>query len=102
MIYEEPGGSRPSGDGVVPLDSMEYCREWAPEVDVRVEQLDNCDHRGVLKDPRFHEILRSLLLAPGGPSRPPDASGIADLRWQAAKDDPDPDAGGCCVGCTVF
>eukprot|EP00443_Scrippsiella_acuminata_P023602 CAMPEP_0115363512 /NCGR_PEP_ID=MMETSP0270-20121206/103281_1 /TAXON_ID=71861 /ORGANISM="Scrippsiella trochoidea, Strain CCMP3099" /LENGTH=424 /DNA_ID=CAMNT_0002786161 /DNA_START=204 /DNA_END=1478 /DNA_ORIENTATION=+ len=69
MVYEQSGGSKYSGDGVVPFDSMEYCRAWAGHVDLQVKYLDDVDHRGLLKDPGFHDLLRQ-----------------ACRRWQAAKD----------------
>lgn len=61
IIYEEPGGPTPSGDGVVPFDSMEHCRSWAPSVQVKVEHVEGAQHRDLLLHPRFMEVLAEAL-----------------------------------------
>jgi len=55
-IYE--GG----GDGVVPRCSMEHCLAWKEGTDVRVERIPGAEHRVVLHDKRFTEVLSEQVL----------------------------------------
>mmetsp|Transcript_100989 Transcript_100989/g.324254 ORF Transcript_100989/g.324254 Transcript_100989/m.324254 type:complete len:806 (-) Transcript_100989:2-2419(-) len=101
MVYEQEGGSEPSGDGTVPLASMEHCRSWSKQLDLRVEHLEGAVHSTMLFDERFHDIIKSALVP-----APSDADsgrhllqaaisgGSGDLGaaprkhiWQAAKDE---------------
>jgi Lecithin:cholesterol acyltransferase len=53
-----------SGDGTVPFWSLQHSRTWASpgKCDVTVYELDGAEHREILADKRFHEILASVLL----------------------------------------
>lgn len=48
---------RKSGDGTVPYWSLQHVRTWEPECQVSVHELDGAEHREILADARFHEIL---------------------------------------------
>lgn len=73
IVYEEPGGWHPAGDGVVPFASMEHCRAWGSDMEVSVEHVDGCSHRELLTHPRFMEVL-SEAVRPGRAPRVPDTS----------------------------
>jgi Lecithin:cholesterol acyltransferase len=64
-----PGGKtittrHASGDGTVPFWSLQHSRTWASPgtCDVEVYEIDGAEHREILADKRFHEILASCLL----------------------------------------
>lgn len=46
-----------SGDGTVPYWSLQHVQSWQNECNVSVEELEGAEHREILADPRFHEIL---------------------------------------------
>jgi hypothetical protein len=47
-----------AGDGTVPYYSMEHCRNWQGiACDVQIIELEGADHREILADERFHEII---------------------------------------------
>lgn len=56
-------GKPRSGDGTVPYASLAYCKKWRKEIKVRVEELEGADHRVILRDKRFHRLVRSPLSA---------------------------------------
>jgi len=99
IVYEEPVGSRATGDGVVPLASLEHCRSWAKRVDVRVEQLPGVVHGPMLADETFHQVLRIALaedrtpahmgrvLLAGALAASSEPAPQKTRIWQAAKDD---------------
>jgi len=62
IAYEMPNADRPSGDGVVPFDSMEHCKKWADSLELRVEHLEKGTHREMLSDKRFHQVLLRALV----------------------------------------
>jgi hypothetical protein len=46
-----------SGDGTVPYWSLQHVRTWEKECQVSIDELEGADHREILADTRFHEIL---------------------------------------------
>lgn len=46
-----------SGDGTVPYWSLQHVRTWEKECHVSIDELEGADHREILADTRFHEIL---------------------------------------------
>jgi hypothetical protein len=50
-----------SGDGTVPYWSLQHCRTWQGEgvkkCDVKVYEIEGAEHRAILNDAKFHEIL---------------------------------------------
>ncbi|KAL7521233.1 hypothetical protein ACHAWX_005917 [Stephanocyclus meneghinianus] len=54
-----------SGDGTVPYWSLQHCRMWRGQglakCDVTVHEIDRAEHRAILNDDRFHQILLDLL-----------------------------------------
>ena len=50
-------GKACSGDGTVTYSSLAYCKKWRKSIKVRVEELDQADHRVILKDKRFHSLV---------------------------------------------
>lgn len=54
-----------SGDGTVPYWSLQQCRMWqgkgVAECDVKVHEIESAEHRAILNDSRFHDILLEIL-----------------------------------------
>lgn len=54
-----------SGDGSVPYWSLQHCRTWQgkgpSECEVTVHEIDSVEHRAILNDSRFHNILLDVL-----------------------------------------
>jgi hypothetical protein len=54
-----------SGDGSVPYWSLQHCRMWQGQgpakCDVTLHEIDSVEHRAILNDSRFHQILLDLL-----------------------------------------
>jgi len=61
IVREMPEGDALCGDGVVPLCSMEHCKDWSGRLDLKVIHLDGAEHRAMLADPRFHLAIREAL-----------------------------------------
>lgn len=63
ILYEtrktaQANGRSVSGDGTVPIWSLEHCKTWkAQGRDVSVVELDKAEHREILADHRFHKAL---------------------------------------------
>jgi len=53
---------RCSGDGTVPYWSLQHCRTWQGLCDVTIHELEGAEHREILADVRFHDILLDYLL----------------------------------------
>jgi len=53
------GGTRVSGDGTVPYWSLRHSKEWGKDgsCHVEVHELDRADHREILADERFHDLV---------------------------------------------
>ena len=52
-----------SGDGVVPLESLDECRNWAKVgLECELTCLQGVEHRAILADPHFHQIIRDAVL----------------------------------------
>lgn len=67
QVMNEPGGKttvrNASGDGTVPFWSLQHCRSWAsPTCEVEAHELEGAEHREILADKRFHEILGNALI----------------------------------------
>jgi len=45
------------GDGTVPYWSLQHARTWASDCDVSIVEIDKAEHREILADKRFHEVL---------------------------------------------
>jgi len=60
------GAGTMSGDGTVPLASLEHCREWVSSgLELKLVHLEQVEHRVMLTDPLFHQVIKeSLLLRP--------------------------------------
>lgn len=61
IICEQKGGATPSGDGTVPLASLEHCLKWKDTIDVRLSRLRDAEHRGMLAEPQFHMAIADAL-----------------------------------------
>jgi len=61
-----------SGDGTVPFSSLQHVRTWATDTNVTVDEMPGVEHRAILADPNFHELLRKYLLVS------PDSSLVLD------------------------
>jgi hypothetical protein len=62
LIMETPkttqaAGQKGSGDGTVPLWSLQHVWNWQGPCDVSVVELDKAEHRAILADPRFHRTI---------------------------------------------
>jgi len=44
-------------DGTVRYWSLQHVRTWENEYQVSIDELDGADHREILADKRFHEVL---------------------------------------------
>ena len=55
-----------SGDGVVPLSSLEECRNWAKAgLDSELTSIPGVEHRAILADAHFHQIIKDSVLLKG-------------------------------------
>jgi len=66
ILYEtnkmkQADGRLCSGDGTVPYYSLSYVTTWKESCQVEVSEIDKADHREILADSRFHEILIDYL-----------------------------------------
>lgn len=51
------------GDGTVPYWNLSHCLTWKSAVpDLRVDELEKAEHRGILADRRFLDLLRSYCI----------------------------------------
>lgn len=54
-----------SGDGTVPYWSLQHCRTWQGKgvktCDVKVYELPGAEHRAILNEAKFHEILLDVI-----------------------------------------
>jgi len=46
-----------SGDGTVPYWSLQHVQSWKSHCNVEVTELEGSEHRAILADSRFHEVL---------------------------------------------
>ncbi|KAL7540490.1 hypothetical protein ACHAWF_006693 [Thalassiosira exigua] len=53
---------RKSGDGTVPYWSLQHCRKWQNQCDLSVHEIKGAEHRAILNDDRFHNILCDICL----------------------------------------
>ncbi|CAK0867260.1 unnamed protein product [Prorocentrum cordatum] len=65
-ISEVAGGASPSGDGTVPLHSLEHSEAWRGQLRLKSVRLESVAHRDMLADPQFHEALHDVLWPMGG------------------------------------
>eukprot|EP01094_Clydonella_sp_ATCC50884_P026463 TRINITY_DN7262_c0_g1_i1.p1 TRINITY_DN7262_c0_g1~~TRINITY_DN7262_c0_g1_i1.p1 ORF type:complete len:1217 (-),score=447.96 TRINITY_DN7262_c0_g1_i1:241-3612(-) len=58
-----------SGDGTVPYASLSHCRKWQAldDIDVRITELEKCEHRDILKDKRFVKHMIEYVCYPPPP-----------------------------------
>jgi len=61
VVYEEPGGETPSGDGTVPFCSLRRSSTWAGQVEYREHRLEGSPHTLNMFDPRFHNLVLDIL-----------------------------------------
>ncbi|CAE8620650.1 unnamed protein product [Polarella glacialis] len=60
-----------SGDGVVPICSLDHCKSWAGSLHLQLLHLEGAEHRDMLADPRFHRAIRdAVILQPLRPCPP--------------------------------
>jgi len=57
ILLETEKGAGKSGDGTVPYWSMNHCRSWKDSCNLKVFELQGADHREILADPKFHQII---------------------------------------------
>lgn len=58
IVHGQTGTVQRSGDGTVPYFSLQQCRQWQSETcQVQVHELPHAEHRDILGDERFLEIL---------------------------------------------
>jgi len=85
IVFEERGGNATSGDGTVPSASLEHCANWKGQIDVQIVRLQGpYNHRTMLNDPQFHEVLRSIL-NPSQTLCSLSSIAISGDAWQSAK-----------------
>lgn len=67
IIYETAiPEEKKSGDGTVPLHSLEHCRSWASQLDLQVIEFEGVEHRPMLLEPEFHfALIRALTKCSG-------------------------------------
>jgi hypothetical protein len=66
IISEVACGARPSGDGTVPLHSLEHSEAWRGKLNLKSVRLESVVHREMLADTQFHEALHDVLFPKGG------------------------------------
>ena len=56
-----------SGDGVVPLSSLDQCRQWAKQgLECELSYLPGVEHRAILADEYFHQTIKDVVLVRAG------------------------------------
>jgi hypothetical protein len=51
------------GDGTVPYWNLQHCHIWKSSLeDLKVDEIEGAEHREILADPRFHDILQQHLV----------------------------------------
>jgi ankyrin repeat protein len=67
----------------VPYPSLSYCSYWANEVDVTVDELEEAEHREILKDKTFTRlVVEYVCLAPPPPQLP---DSFKELRYEVTE-----------------
>jgi len=61
VLFEEPGGETPSGDGTVPFCSLHHSSTWANKIQYEEHLLSKSAHSMNMIDPRFHKLLMKVL-----------------------------------------
>lgn len=51
-------GQKRGGDGTVPYPSLSYCKKWKGEVDVKIAEIEGAEHREILKNKTFLQLVR--------------------------------------------
>lgn len=79
----QPDGRSVSGDGTVPYASLAHCRKWQgrDDIDVRITELEKCEHRDILKDKRFVKHMIDYVCFPPPPILLPE--GFKDTTFAA-------------------
>lgn len=72
-------GACRSGDGTVPYASLSYCQNWTNHINVKIDELEQCDHRDILKDKRFlRNVVKYICRNPPPPELP---ESFPDLKY---------------------
>ena len=50
-------GQKRGGDGTVPYPSLSYCRRWKKDVNVRIAEIEGAEHREILKNKTFLQLV---------------------------------------------
>lgn len=50
-------GQKRGGDGTVPYPSLSYCRKWKGEVNVKIAEIEGAEHREILKNKTFLQLV---------------------------------------------
>ena len=50
-------GQKRGGDGTVPYPSMAYCKTWKETINVKVAEIEGADHREILKNKTFLQLV---------------------------------------------
>ena len=50
-------GQKRGGDGTVPYPSLSYCKKWKSEMNVRIAEIEGADHREILKNKTFLQLV---------------------------------------------
>eukprot|EP01094_Clydonella_sp_ATCC50884_P018051 TRINITY_DN3267_c0_g1_i1.p1 TRINITY_DN3267_c0_g1~~TRINITY_DN3267_c0_g1_i1.p1 ORF type:complete len:1413 (+),score=388.34 TRINITY_DN3267_c0_g1_i1:156-4394(+) len=66
-------GKQRSGDGTVPYASLAYCRRWAKDVNVRIAEIEGAEHRAILRNKTFTNLVIETVCQPPPPSELPNS-----------------------------
>lgn len=66
-------GKPRSGDGTVPYASLAYCRRWAKDVNVRIAEIEGAEHRAILRNKTFTNLVIETVCQPPPPSELPNS-----------------------------
>ncbi|CAK9014380.1 unnamed protein product [Durusdinium trenchii] len=66
VVHATPNGL--SGDGVVPLSSLDRCRQWAKAglFECELSYLPGVEHRAILADQHFHQTIKDAVVVRDG------------------------------------
>lgn len=55
--YKDEQFRNSSGDGTVPYWSLQHVNTWSNKCVVDIDEIEGADHREILADPRFHDVV---------------------------------------------
>jgi len=63
ILLEEPNpGHRPSGDGVVPIHSLDHSENWKDKLEFNIDRIEGAEHKVLLRGEAFSKILLDRIL----------------------------------------